>query len=333
MEWVSTVGYEDIFAEVLIEGDMGLYHHWKHKNLAYAMRKKDGEFTQLQNVEVNMRRKSQQGEFANVGNKVEAFIPIYRDTLRAVFSDQEEVAAAVSRVEYRAGPIMGITRDYLEADCEEGDCITFMKDRRLTRDRFGIIGGAQLSHLFHEYDYVGTDPTFSFPVGLFYHIPLSYFNDRLGLQFEILYRKVRYEPVENLSNYETFNYIETHTLGIPLLLQYRLSVNPFSPVIGFGKEMGFNLTSDAEYQYFDFNLGEIREDPHHIHTINKGGWFLDAGMEYDVNPALSVFAKVRLQRFRNKLIRDGAENNVTYGVAEGEQVYTNAVMILVGLSF
>jgi hypothetical protein len=331
MEWISTQGYSNLFAEVILEGDLSLYHHWRYKDLAYAIRKENDEVTPLQIVEFNLRRKSDMGQYA-YGEKVEGVIPVYRDSLKSIFMDDQKIQDQVGRVEYRVKPIMEITRAYLENNCGKEECITYEKNLRIARDRFGIYGGFQVSQFSHYWSLVESDPTFSYPVVFFYQIPLSYFSDRFSFQLEVLYRYLYYDPLHNLEDNPTYNFAETHILGIPLMFNYRLSVQRFSPVIGIGKELGFVVASDVEFEYVN-DLGETIFDNYKIHQINKGGWFLDVGADYELSQGLSLFAKVRVQRYWNKIIYDGVESNIGFNVADGEQIRTDALALYLGIRF
>lgn len=338
MEWVHTKGYSQLFAEVILEGKMDLYHHWRFKDLAYAIRKPDDEITQLQIVEFNLRRKSEMGQYT-YGDKVEGFIPVYRDTLRSLFSEDKNIQKQVDRVEYRMKPIKEITKAYIEDNCDGETCITYEKNLRVARDRFGLFAGVQMSQFTHPSRLVESDPEVSIPVGLFYQIPLSYFSDRLSLQFEAMYRQVSYDPLYNLNNTPpfginnpTYNYVDMHVVGIPILLNYRLSVQRFSPTIGLGRELGFVVASDVEIQYVN-DLGETIFDYYKVHEINKGGWFLDVGMDYALRDGLSLFAKLRIQRYWNKIIYDSVESNIGFNVADGESIRTDAIALFAGIRF
>jgi len=269
---------------------------------------------------------------------VEGFIPVYRDTLRSVFKDDPGILKQVDRVEYRMKPIKEITRKYLEEKCgDEVGCITYEKDLKVARDRFGVMGGVQLSQFSQSSTLGVSDPEYAYPMGLFYQIPLSYLSDRFSLQFEAMYRHLYYDPLYitippyTINNPE-YNYVDMHILGIPIMLNYRLSVQRFSPTIGLGRELGFVLNSDVEIQYVD-DLGETITDNYKIHGINKGGWFLDVGMDYDLRSGLSLFAKVRIQRYWNKIVYDNVESNIGFNVADGESVRTDAISLITGIRF
>lgn len=330
MSWIKDSGYALLFAEVLIQGEVNLYHNWKNKSLAYYLEKEAGNPTGLQNVEFNLRRKSD--GFYAYGDQVQGFLPIYRDSLRSVFQDSESTYNKVEQVEYRMKPIMDITKSYLEETCEGEECITYEKDLRRTRDRFGVFAGVQMSQMFYSKSMVESDITASYPVGIFYQIPLSVINERISLQVELLYRYLNYDPLYNLPFNHTDRTLKTHVLGIPLLFSYRMSVRRFSPTLGIGNEMGFNVDSDVRYNYID-DEGEAVEDQYFVHSINKGGWFLDVGVDYALSPGVSMFAKARIQSYRNKIIDNKVENNVTFKVAEGEEYFSYAAALYVGLRF
>ncbi|MFH0756220.1 MAG: hypothetical protein V2B15_02900 [Bacteroidota bacterium] len=331
-EWIRDGGYSRLFAEVLIRGDLSLYHNWRNKSLAYYLENDSGIQTGLQNVEFNLRRRSENGYYATYGDQVQGFIPVYRDSLRSVFRDSENTYSQVEQVEYRMKPIMEITKSYLGETCEGEECITYEKNLRLTRDRFGIFAGVQLTQMFYSKSMVESLITPSYPVGIFYQIPLSLVSERISFQAEVLYRHLNYDPLCNLPIGHTERTLQTDVVGIPLLFHYRMSVHRFSPTLGLGNELGFVLGSDVRYNYID-EEGEPVEDRYFVHSINKGGWFLDVGLDFDLSRDISLFTKLRIQSYRSKIIDNKVENNVTFKVAEGEEYFTYAAALYVGLKF
>lgn len=336
MEWQVDSGYQQTFAEVLIEGKMELYQNWRTKNLAYVLRKENGDLMALQNEEFTYRKEGEGGsDYYAYGEKYEGFIKFYRDSMMTAFADQPTVVARVDGTEYRSKSLQATTRAYLVSKYGAEKGLSYEKNHRLTRDRFGFYVGAQTSKLFYLNTPVESDWVLSYPVGMFYAIPLSYFSERLYFQVEANYRYLNYDPLLMLPRPHTYRFIQSHVVGIPLLLHYRLSVKPFAPTLGAGKELGFNVDSYSEYHYIDEDSpdGDIIIDEYSVHRVNKGGWFAEIGFDWEQGNSMALFAKVRVQRYRNKIIPDGVENNVTFKVAEGDESWSNAFMLLVGLRF
>jgi hypothetical protein len=173
------------------------------------------------------------------------------------------------------------------------------------------------------------------PFGIFYHIPLSFIHDRLSFQNEVLFRRLQYDQLYNAPNETIYTKLKWDVIGIPFLLQYRISVKPFSPTIGFGKEIGIVMNSDIVALTEGI---EVYEEPvitsnEYIYRLQKGGWFIDLGMDYYVNRKLSLFSNIRIQHYQNKVISYHYEDQFTFKVADGTALETFSAALHVGVRF
>jgi len=244
---------------------------------------------------------------------------------------------------------MDITKAYVKETCEEGECISYEDELSNTRESFGVFSGASFSKVRFEDGEVEFDESGSeiqkkgatsnlyttVPIGVYYRIPLTFIHDRLSFQNEVVYRRLQYDQLYNDPNETIYTKLKWDVIGVPFLLQYRISVKRFSPTIGFGKEFGIVLNSDV----VALTEGkEIYEDPivtsyEYIYRLQKGGWFLDLGLDYDVNSRFSLFSNVRLQYYQNKVISYHYEDQFTFKVADGTAFESFSAALQVGIRF
>jgi len=334
MEWEIDTSYRRVFSEVLLEGDLSLYLYPHQKNLAYIIRKRNGILLALQAEEIHYHRKTEMaGDRYVYGNKIEGYFAFYKDSLRVLFADQPDLSSKVDRLPYKTRPILNITRSYMEAGCDGDGCISYEKDLRLTRDRFGFFSGVQLSSLTPLDSGFGHNPTMAVPAGIFVQFPISLINDRFTFQLGLTFRSLQYVQTTRLPPGSPEGYMRWSTLGVPLSFNYRLSVKKFSPFLGAGKEFGYVLSSSTHHVTSINFLGEYITETGYIHRSQRGAWFADLGVSYELNTGLSFFSAIRLQRHLNKRIEDKYQNNFIFKNAEGEEYATYAASLHVGVRF
>jgi hypothetical protein len=333
--------YRYFFIDVLLKGDVSLYHNWKNKDMSYYIEKKDKDMVGLINEEVMLRYKPE-------GNVAVVYSPtyilsnkIFKDTLSSFFSDSKKVQDQINSVEYDPKSLTQITKAYIHDRCKGKDCINYERDLRAYSPRFGVFAGISQNEMsflpsvkgVNSKEALFTIPAKKFnsnPIGIFVNFPLTKLNDRLSFQIEGVYNERVYKE-EFISLNEFFgNNIEinTQTVSFPLLFKYQIGRGFISPSIGVGKEWGFVIKDKVV-------IDETKDLM--IHPIQKGGWLAEAGLNFKFSKHLTLFSNVRYQTGKNLIQMNGTQlsgyNTVkksAYFVKEYDITYTT---LLVGLKF
>jgi len=325
---------KQVFALVLLEGDLNLYHQREDKENSYFIQKDKGELIALVNKDREYEIKSN-WRYDGFTTYEQAKIPIYKDTLYDLFQDNRVVQGQVMNVKYTDKSFMNITKEYVHATCAGSSCISYEDQLRRTQERFGAFSGVFLSKIYFDDSGAESTMKMSVPIGLFYTIPLSFLHNRLSFQNELLYRHLEYDQLYNPPNETEYTSLKWDVVGIPLSIQYRTSVKKISPTIGFGKEFGFVVNSDI----VAVTEGKFPEDDpivtseEFIYKFQHGGWFLDLGCDFEINSNLTLFSNIRVQYYSNKVIADQYENKLTFKVAEGTIFDTFSTALHIGVRF
>lgn len=325
---------KQVFTRVLLEGDINLYHQRKDKEYSYYMEKKEGDLIPLVNRDREYVRQSN-WTYTGYRTYAESKIPEYKDTLYDLFSDSRLVQSQVNSVRYTDKSFMDITRDYVDATCQGGQCISYENDLKRTRERFGAYSGVFFSRIYFDDSGARSSLKATVPLGIYYTIPLTFISDRLSFQNELMYRWIEYDPLYNIPNETIYEKLKWDVVGVPLSLQYRISVKRVSPTIGFGKELGFVVNSDI----VAVTEGKFPEDDpivtnnEFLYKYQHGGWFLDLGCDFELNSSISLFSNIRIQHYQNKVIADQYENKQTFKVAEGTIFDSYSVALYFGVRF
>ncbi len=331
-----------VFINVLLEGDVNLYYYWKDRIKSYYIEKDEGVFKELLNVDLELQQRSDGGHMA-YSNYTEIKIPIYRDTLLSVFQESESIQRQVKSVKYNQESLQDITRQYILETCEGSNCISYEKDVNMYRSRFGIYTGIQMQKIsFLSFNISSTSEPYlvesditssifaTYPIGISYNFPLFVLSDRLSFQVELSTTGMNFEyefPDSSLS-VKTLK-IQSRTLSIPLLLKYQFSRKKVSPSLALGKSTSFVLNSQVDVNQ--------NTDDYVLHTIQKGGWFLEFGLDYKLGPKLSLFNSFRIQSYNNLVVHPWNKNpyyNTLWENGEYLMEYkTYMAALLIGIKF
>jgi len=332
---VSVKGQDkQLFTQVLLKGDINLYHQRKDKEISYYLEKRGGDFIPLVNRDREFERESN-WRYKGYTTYEESKIPEYKDTLFYLFSDISTVQSRVFSVKYTTKSIMDISKVYVDATCRGANCISFEDKLLRTRERFGVYSGIFMSKIFFDDSGAESNVKTTIPFGIFYTISLNFLHDRLSFQNELVYRYMEYDPLYNPPNETMYQKLRLDVIGIPLSIQYRMSVKRFSPTIGFGKELGFVVYSDivAETEGVFPEDDPIVVNKEFIYRFQRRGWFLDLGCDFELNPKVSLFSNIRIQHYQNKIIADKYENKFTFNVAEGTLFDSYSAALYFGVRF
>ncbi|HEY3371961.1 MAG TPA: outer membrane beta-barrel protein [Prolixibacteraceae bacterium] len=339
--------YRDLFIDVLLKGDVSLYHNWKNKDLAYYIEKKDKEMVGLINEEVMLRYKPE-------GNVAVLYSPtyvlsnkIFRDTLRSVFSDSKKIQDRVQDVEYDPKSLTNITKAYINEMCKGKDCISYERNLRKNSPRFGVFAGVQLNQLSFLPSVKGMYSTeepstivgkdfYANPLGIFVNFPMHLINDRLSFQIEGIYTERLYkEQLPANQNFTDRIEINTHSIGIPLLLKYQIGHGFISPTFAIGKETTYVYESKVKIEESLEEMEKMKDFK--IHPVQKGGWLGEVGLNFKLAEHLTLFSNLRYQTGKN-LILVGGNERASYSTVVNSSDFvkeykTNFTTLLVGLKF
>lgn len=339
--------YRTLFVDVLLKGDVSIYHNWRNKDLSYYIEKKDSDMVPLINEEVMLRYKPE-------GNVAVLYSPtyilsnkIFRDTLRSVFYDSKKALNLVQDVEYDPKSLTLITKAYIYDVCEGKNCITYERDLRKYSPRFGIYGGIQLNEISFlpskkglyskEEPYaIEAKEFYSNPLGIFVNFPLPLINDRLSFQIEAVWNERRYsEFLPENQNFTERVEINTQSVGIPLLLKYQIGRGFIQPSFAIGKETSF--VYDSKVLIEEPLEEKLLAKDFIVHPMQKGGWLGEVGLNFKFAKHLTLFSNLRYQMGKNLILVDGNENagyNTVKKSSDFVKEYeTTFTTILVGLKF
>jgi hypothetical protein len=328
---------ENVFLEVLIDGDIDLYTFWKGNNKKYYIEDKNGKLMLLSREMHKMNKKTAY----NLQKPADTWIEIasYKDTLFSVFSDCKKVQDQVETLSYSKESIFNITKSYLNENCKGNNCIKYEKDFNPSKPYFGIFTGVQMSQLLYWQSTAFTENTgntvnkkefdgeylVTIPIGILYNFPLHFISEKLSFQMELITSTIKYtQPTINSlidSTYKEVK-IDSRILEIPFLLKYRLSKNKFSPTIALGKSTNIAIWNEKEKLF----------------NTQRGGWFAEIGLNYRIKPRLSFFTNLRVQKITSMVIDDSRLNNQSFSHADVNNLYrhkfeTNIATLYVGFNF
>jgi hypothetical protein len=330
-----------LFCDMLLEGKISLFYPRTGKDLPYYLKLENGSLVELSDKTI-VFDKDVPGE-----NPIHYEKYMYQDTLYILFKDAGITKKQIADVEYNDKSLQKITKAYLDSTCKEKSCITYERNPNISKPSYGIFTGIQYSGLILlnsqlEYDIV-PEKDLSVPIGVLYNHPLSLLSDRLSVQIEFMLSRYSYNvyfpyvPADSANQKMTSN-----VFSIPLFFKYGIKMKKFTPTLGFGKEIGLVFNSKLPYTRVDPNPDPNQESiftitNYQLHWQQKGGWFFDLGLTYQIHPKYALFSSIRLQTQRNLIIEDGNAKNYTYNKSKkenwGKEYRTNMASIRLGVIF
>jgi hypothetical protein len=321
----------EVFTEVLVKGSVELFSFNSNKKMNYYIRKEEGPLIGLSKEQIDVKPKYDVDNYQAYSDKfVTVEINIYRDSLRSLFGDNETVRSQVDNVNYNPESLISISKSYIKETCKEEACLTYEKDLKKVRTLFGIYAGVQMAKMnYFSGREVSAKNFQSYPVGLFANVPLCQIHDRLSLQFEVNYQKVNCDSGKIILEDPRENFYFTKTVvGVPIMLKYKIPLHWITPSIGFGKETAFVLNSKLPP---GFEITPV------FHMSQRGGWFYELGMSYQITHGLSAFTNLRYETYQNLILGSGNGNRKSFAsyLRENPKSYlqTYFVMLQFGILF
>jgi hypothetical protein len=301
-------GYRWVFAEVLLESEINLYYYWDGHDTKYFINK-DSNLLGLINRDICVNYKGEYG--TRVYNKlVWITIKAYKDTLISIFKDSKNIQDKVYNTDYNHKSLSKITKEYVDEKYFEKKCITYEKDLNKFKPTLGIYSGIQFSKIEItdsriNSKVIGEDIPMitTFPIGVFYNVPLSFINEQISIQIELKGTKMTYSKFGDLTTKNFLTKIQTTSIGVPILLKYTFLYNKIMPFVSFGKETNLNLNSKVTRNYMD---------DEYLLRVQSGGWFCEVGVNYKINNMFSVFTNLRFQSYKNIITTDDINSNLSF---------------------
>jgi hypothetical protein len=327
------------FLEVLLKGELSLYFYYNTSFPQYYIENQEGDLIGLTNQD--NYNAFLQYEYPPNWRAYKIGSSVYKDTLFYLFQDCIPVLNQLDIVEYNHKSLQNITNDYLDLTCDVPDCISYIKDIRKSGPTFGFYSGVQLSKIYFYKYWIISEITPSLPIGIFYNIPISIFTENLSVQFEILYNSINYNKdfLNRTNDYKDLK-IKTETIGIPLLVKYKYPLKKITPSLGVGKETAFVIDSKTTFKTRRFNsegILEFGEVDYWIQKFQKGGWFVDLGLDYEINEDISFYSNFRFKHHLNLIIPDEHYNYYSFTTAEknsgGTKYISYSAALQIGLRF
>jgi len=169
---ISKGEHKRVFTQVLLEGDLNLYHQPEDKENSYFLEKESGTLIPLVNRDRDFDRDSN-WKYRGYTTYEEAKIPEYKDTLYYLFRDSRVVQSQVNNVKYTPKSFMDITKTYVDATCGGSNCISYEDKLKRTQEKFGAYSGVFLSKIYFDDSGAGSYLKATLPIGIFYTILLS----------------------------------------------------------------------------------------------------------------------------------------------------------------
>lgn len=339
--------HRTIFVDVLLKGEVSLYHNWRNRDLSYYIEKKDSDMVGLINEEVMVRYKPE-------GNVAVLYSPtyilsnkLYRDTLQSLFSDSKKLQDQIQEVEYEPKSLTRLTKAYIYDVCQGNDCINYERDLKMYTPRFGVFAGIQMNEISflpsqkgmysnEEPNVIDASSFNTNPIGIFVNFPLPMLNDRLSFQIEAIWNERIYkEALPENQNFTERIEIHSESIGLPLLLKYQIGRRFISPSFAIGKETTFVYDSKV---LIEESLEEkLKVKDFVIHPIQKGGWLGEVGLNFKLAKHLTLFSNLRYQMGKNLILVQGNENASYSSVKKSsdfvKEYETTFTTLLVGLKF
>lgn len=292
-----------VFMEVLLQGELNLHYLWNAKDIEFYMHKKDQRRVPLINMLVPKpipfdHPTATAPIYHSSGENYRNFeLRLYRDSLYQLLDSCKAILPELYDLEYHKKYLMQISKNYLSETCMDANCISYEKDLRKIRDRFGLFTGITEKEytiiIPAEVDIHGNiilpqidifTPVTTLPIGLFCSIPLSVFSDRLFFQPEFIYARTNYSStvltdrgLQNLS-------LNKQALKLPLLLKYQLSFFKFKPSIAAGWELGYILN-------FEVPITDGLQKERFLEPVRR---IAQAEIAYPISTKMDVFVRAKI---------------------------------------
>lgn len=335
------------FVEVLLEGKVNLYYSRRNKELSYFVQKDGGELVGLSKESVILAPEGKAASSYWNQQAITVHINSYKDTLKSLFRDCNLIQDQIQGLEYKQEPLQNIAKTYAGLTSSDKNKITYEQDLKSRKFNFGLFAGMQLSRISFPNSSLKSDlhpaNSNSFLFGIFYNRPIYAISDRFSFQTELIFSKTSYSPeFITISNNEAYTDIRSNTFSIPLFIKYEFNTKYIVPTIGLGKEAGFSYNS--RFQYIrktatpEAEIGDIYAGVDYLtHWMQKGGWFFDIGLKYEINKKKSVFLSYRYQQRQSLVIENKYNQYLTYSALKkknlGASCLHDITYIRIGMSF
>jgi len=254
--------YKNLFAEVLLKGDMKLYHVYKDDRTKFYLENDSQILIPLVNIHLVKKETIPDYNIKSIyQTEYKGDIEFYKKTLLSLCDGNSELKNQVYQLEYKQESLIEFTRQYIATYYTDKEIIEYEKDFSNSKPKYGIyIGASRVQD--HEYS---PSSQVTFPIGILVNFPLTKINPRLSIQPELYFSQIDIDFTRN-------------KLAVPLLLKYQIFSNDFSPTVAIGKEAGYYFSNQHNW-------------------ANRGSLILELGYHYPINSRLTLFSNIRYQHY------------------------------------
>ena len=299
-----------LFVNVLLDGQISLYHHYRSKNREFFLENENGTIVPLINNEnkVIVDQMATVDKHAFHAYQFSLTDKLYQDSLLSYMTECKKVTNHIYNVNYNEKSLLNFTKEYLLQTSINNSPILYEKNLNLTKLRIGVFSSVRSSGIrFKKYNQTSSK-TISIPLGVYIKVPFDLWSDRLFLQVEVIGNTVHY----NSSNTEQFGVVpfdlRISTLEIPFMLKYEFNNSRFVPGIAIGKSINTVVQSNTKL----------------VHPVQKANPFIDLECRYKINDNLSIFYSVRFITYTGLLLNKEDDKRMRYKYIVEFQRYQRA---------
>lgn len=253
----DSISHEIKFTEVLIDGKVSLYNDISDNEVAFYIQKSDSSIIPLRNIRKNIiPAANDYYVMANRSSNSYVWDNEYKRTLHQFFFDSKKTLAKLNKLNYDQKELMDIVKFYTSDTQQDIEPLRFEAGRHQSAAKYGVFTGADINIIEASPDLLypdaqnsklGSDVSFSIPIGGFVNIPLSFINERLSFQVEVVYKHLNYNenstPGMNIK-------IKSQTIELPFAVKYQLGKQKNSPFMAIGRETVVMAKSSVSFGNF-----------------------------------------------------------------------------------
>jgi hypothetical protein len=293
---LSTGNSLDVFIEVLVRGEVSLYHY----NGTFFIQKGESPLYELTIVKK---------EILQDGQKVNILLKNYLGVLSMVLTDCEKASSIIPNITLSETSLTRLVEVY--NSCVNSPSVTILSGKPKIKFSIGLSAGLVNSNLdifsrirsdqvsFVDEQYEQSN---SFQSGISLNFIFPRFSERLSFLGEVVYFKSQFFSFKRIDySYAIDNNnvtIGMDQLYIPVGLRYTLSVNKISPYLNLGFFNTVNLkTTNLLKREIELLFGDyptiIDEGPALKEINNQHGFWAGAGVMLPITKRIAGFVDLR----------------------------------------
>lgn len=243
---------EQVFLEYLIDGIVDIYYYRDEQGDHYFV--DDGNDNLL---ELTTERKEVIVNNTRYINENKRYIGL----LKSVFKDSPSIYQKVDNVDLNHKSLVTIAHDYHNEICIDEECIIYEKKIPKIKNAYGLIIGLNIMSFIEIYDfpaelYYLRNNDFGYKIlpsiGVYYKMNIPYINERLYIQYEGTYSRMRLttnssiiEPIYSWTIINDITLIQ-NVFNNVCLVKYEFPNGKIKPTMHIGGFAGYYFKTDYE---------------------------------------------------------------------------------------